>query len=191
MDKAAFLAASRHGRNTFVTASCDRIDFAAPALVGELAEAVATVTSVGRTSIKVTVELHAEALLSGERRLCTRGVFVMVAPGRANPLPPAPDDLEGDPAVPSTERTVFMEMVFPPATNHYGTLYGGDALSLMGRAAFVHATRVARGVMVMAHRLHQPDQGRGDGQAGGVFSQDWPDLVRHCCKPDRRKSADR
>jgi acyl-CoA hydrolase len=150
MDKAAFLAASRHGRDTFVTASCDRIDFAAPAHVGELAEAVATVSKVGRTSVRVTVELYAEALLSGERRLCTRGLFVMVAPGRRDPLPPEPDASTGDLTASEEQATVFMDMVFPPATNHYGTLYGGDALSLMGRAAFVHATRLARGVMVMA-----------------------------------------
>lgn len=42
------------------------------------------------------------------------------------------------------------EMVFPGTTNHYGTLFGGDALKLMGKAAFVTSTRHARQVMVMA-----------------------------------------
>jgi len=41
-------------------------------------------------------------------------------------------------------------MVFPGQTNHYGTLYGGDALKMMGKAAFIASTRHARAVMVMA-----------------------------------------
>lgn len=36
------------------------------------------------------------------------------------------------------------EMVFPEQANHYGTLFGGTALSLMGKAAFVAASRHAR-----------------------------------------------
>jgi acyl-CoA hydrolase len=35
-------------------------------------------------------------------------------------------------------------MVFPNQTNHYGTLFGGDALRLMDMAAFVTASRHAR-----------------------------------------------
>ena len=42
------------------------------------------------------------------------------------------------------------EMVFPGQTNHYGTLYGGDALKMMGKAAFIAATRHTREVLVMA-----------------------------------------
>jgi len=41
-------------------------------------------------------------------------------------------------------------MVFPPQTNHYGTLFGGDAMRMLGKAAFIAATRHARAVMVMA-----------------------------------------
>jgi acyl-CoA hydrolase len=44
----------------------------------------------------------------------------------------------------------FFEMVFPEQANHYGTLFGGHALSLMGKAAFVAATRRARSPVVMA-----------------------------------------
>ena len=42
------------------------------------------------------------------------------------PLPPAPP-------------TVLVEMIFPDQANHYGTLFGGHALALMARAAFVAA----------------------------------------------------
>jgi len=40
--------------------------------------------------------------------------------------------------------TRFIELVFPSEANHYGTLFGGNALSMMGKAAFVAATRHAR-----------------------------------------------
>lgn len=47
-------------------------------------------------------------------------------------------------------ETRFVEMIFPDHANHYGTLFGGHALSLMGKAAFVAATRRARAPVVMA-----------------------------------------
>ena len=43
-----------------------------------------------------------------------------------------------------------MEMVFPNQANHYGTLFGGDALRLMDMAAFVAASRHARKPVVTA-----------------------------------------
>ena len=46
--------------------------------------------------------------------------------------------------------TRLIEMIFPEQANHYGTLFGGNALSLMGKAAFVAATRRARKPIVMA-----------------------------------------
>ena len=149
LDKVAFLAAARHARRPTVTAGCERIDFAAPARIGEMVEATGRVVRVGRTSMGVQVELHAEAPVSGERRLCTRGLFNMVAPREAGvgdlpPLQPEEREGQGD----GWLRTV--EMVFPIWTNHYGALYGGDALKLMGKAAFICATRRARAVMVMA-----------------------------------------
>ena len=50
----------------------------------------------------------------------------------------------------SSQTTRYVEMVFPDQANHYGTLFGGHALSLMGKAAFVAATRRARRPVVMA-----------------------------------------
>jgi acyl-CoA hydrolase len=49
-----------------------------------------------------------------------------------------------------TAETRFVEMIFPEQANHYGTLFGGNALSMMGKAAFVAATRHARAAVVMA-----------------------------------------
>jgi acyl-CoA hydrolase len=47
-------------------------------------------------------------------------------------------------------ETRMVEMVFPTQTNHYGTLFGGQALSLMDRSAFITATRYSRQAMVTA-----------------------------------------
>jgi acyl-CoA hydrolase len=54
------------------------------------------------------------------------------------------------PSEPNPASTCFIEMIFPDQANHYGTLFGGNALSLMGKAAFVAATRWARRSVVMA-----------------------------------------
>ena len=79
MDTAAFVAASRHARRPVVTASSERIDFHVPVRQGQLAEVVGRVRKTGRTSITVEVELWAEDLLTGARKLCTKGSFVLVA----------------------------------------------------------------------------------------------------------------
>jgi acyl-CoA hydrolase len=56
--------------------------------------------------------------------------------------------------------TVVSEMVFPTQTNHYGTLFGGEALKLMGKAAFIAASRNVRKPVVMASAdrtaFHEP-----------------------------------
>jgi acyl-CoA hydrolase len=49
------------------------------------------------------------------------------------------------------ERSIdFSTPVFPALTNHYGTLFGGEALNLMGRAALLAASDWAGGDVVMA-----------------------------------------
>lgn len=150
MDKIAFLAASRHARAPIVTASSERIDFAAPAKLGEMIEASARVMRVGRSSLEVAVELSAEHPVEGRPRLCTSGRFTMVAvkgPATHLPLPPL-GETQSDP--PESGALKMVDMVFPPQTNHYGTLYGGDALKMMGKAAFIAATRHTRAIVVMA-----------------------------------------
>lgn len=79
MDKAAFIAASRYARRTVVTARSERVDFTLPVRQGQLVETIARVVEVGRSSMQVEVEVIAEDLLSGERELCTRGRFTMIA----------------------------------------------------------------------------------------------------------------
>lgn len=79
MSRAAFVAASRECRHDVVMASCERVDFHTPVEVGDLVEARATVEQVGNRSMRVAVEVVAEALRTGHRRPAMRGTFHMVA----------------------------------------------------------------------------------------------------------------
>ncbi len=154
MDKVAFIAASRHAKVDFVTASCERIDFTAPANLGEIIELSGRVIRVGKRSLSAEVEMIAEAPLSGERRLCGRGRFNMVAVGdglsayggRLPPLLIAPTSEDGD--------LRMVELVFPEQTSHYGSLYGGNALAAMAKSAFVVASRHCRKAVVLVSSQH-------------------------------------
>lgn len=97
MGKAAFVAATRRARRPVVMASAEKTEFHVPVRVGEIVELTARVTRVGRSSMTVVVEMIAEALLSGERRLAVRGAFEMVAvdaAGRPVAVPAAPVPFE-------------------------------------------------------------------------------------------------
>ncbi len=81
MDRSAFVAATRHSRQTVVTVGVSDVDYVAPVHIGEIVEVLAEVTATGRTSMTIEVTMVAEVLLSGERRLCGTGRFVFVAIG--------------------------------------------------------------------------------------------------------------
>lgn len=90
MDKLAFIVSSRYARLPMVTASSEKVDFHSPVCEGDLIEFVGRVVRVGRTSVRVGIEMFSENLLSGERKVCTTGEFVMVAvdrDGRPVPVP--------------------------------------------------------------------------------------------------------
>ncbi len=82
MDKLAFIVSSRYARLPMVTASSEKVDFHSPVVEGDLIEFVGRVLQVGSTSVRVGIEMFSENLLSGERKLCTTGEFVMVAVDR-------------------------------------------------------------------------------------------------------------
>ena len=98
MDHAGWVAATRYARRTMVTVASDRVEFKVPVYAGQLVELVARVTKVGRTSVTVAVDMFAEEVASGARRLATSGSFVFVAideEGQPVPIAPengAPDD---------------------------------------------------------------------------------------------------
>jgi acyl-CoA hydrolase len=90
MDRLAFIVASRFTRMAVVTARSEKVEFRSPVKQGELVELVGTVGDVGRTSVRIQIEMHREDLLTGDRSLCTTGEFVMVAvddAGRPKPIP--------------------------------------------------------------------------------------------------------
>lgn len=145
MDRAGYIAATRFTRRRMVTAAFRDVSFGKPVLPGQLAELSARVTNAGRNSCEVVCELVAEDLLAGTRQTAVSGRMVMVATGEGLPqavavASPPPD--EG--------FTQFVEVVFPDASNHREILFGGEALSLMGKAAFIAATRHCRLTVVMA-----------------------------------------
>jgi acyl-CoA hydrolase len=92
MDHAGWVAATRYARRNMVTVALDRIEFKVPVHAGQLVELVARVTKVGRTSVTVGVDMFAEDVATGSRRLATSGTFVFVAIGDdERPVP-----IEGD-----------------------------------------------------------------------------------------------
>ena len=90
MDEVAAIVARRHSRLDVVTAHIDSVDFAAPILLGQLAEVTATLVGTGRTSMRVEVEVYGENLKTGERWLCTSARVVMVALDEARKPTPVP-----------------------------------------------------------------------------------------------------
>jgi acyl-CoA hydrolase len=93
MDEAAAIVALRHARKPVDTVHIDNVDFKAPIYQGEAVEVTARLVSVGRTSMRITLEAYGENLQSGARRFCTSAEFVFVAvdaAGRPTPVPPLP-----------------------------------------------------------------------------------------------------
>src|SRR5689334_12146020 len=62
IDLCAYAASSKHAGRIGVTASVNRVDFHEPINLGELVTMVGLVSFVGRTSMKVTIEIFAQNL---------------------------------------------------------------------------------------------------------------------------------
>lgn len=83
------LAASRLSRGLVVLGSMDELDFLEPVLAGEVVQLAAAVPLVGRSSMEVDVEVHAEDPATGLRRRATRaslGFVAVDAQGRPRPV---------------------------------------------------------------------------------------------------------
>jgi acyl-CoA hydrolase len=79
MDQAAWICATRYSHKTMVTIASDRVEFKKPVYEGAIVLLKAYISKIGKTSVTVSVEMHAELPLTGERFLATQGQFVMVA----------------------------------------------------------------------------------------------------------------
>ncbi|MBL7878489.1 MAG: acyl-CoA thioesterase [Chryseobacterium gambrini] len=79
MDEVAFIAATRFARKRVVTVSSDKIDFKRSIPAGTIVELIGKVVHVGKTSMKVNVEIFTEQMYSYERERAIGGDFTFVA----------------------------------------------------------------------------------------------------------------
>lgn len=87
MDETAFITATRFSRQQMVTVSSDRIDFKKPIPAGTIVELSGRVTYLGRTSLKVRVDIYVEEMYSNDREKAVSGEFTFVAiDGDKNPV---------------------------------------------------------------------------------------------------------
>lgn len=79
MDEVAFITATRFSRKRVVTVSSERVDFNHPIPAGTLVELIGEVTRVGKTSLKVQVDIFIEQMYSEDRQKAIQGEFTFVA----------------------------------------------------------------------------------------------------------------
>ena len=79
MDEVAFITATRFSRKRLVTVSSDKINFTVPIPAGTIMELVGRVIYVGRTSMKVMVEIFVEQMYEDVRYRAIHGEFTFVA----------------------------------------------------------------------------------------------------------------
>ena len=91
VDEAGALACMRHAQRKVVTVTIDSMDFRQPIRLGDVVILNAEVSYTGRTSMEVTVEVHAENPITGEQIHTNTAYLVYVAlddSGRPTPVPP-------------------------------------------------------------------------------------------------------
>lgn len=81
MDEVAFITATRFSRKKMVTVSSDSIDFKVPIPHGTIIELVGKVSYVGRTSLKVKVDVFVEKMYEEGRQHAIAGQLTFVAIG--------------------------------------------------------------------------------------------------------------
>ena len=90
MDEVAFITATRFSRKRMVTVSSDKVDFRKAIPAGTILELIGTVAQVGRTSLKVKIEVFVEEMYADNRTKAMEGAFTLVALDEAkkpNPYP--------------------------------------------------------------------------------------------------------
>lgn len=79
IDNTGSIAAIRHAGASVVTASIDRMDFLAPAYIGEIVTFMACVNLVGNTSMEIGVRVECENVFTGETRHAGSAYLTYVA----------------------------------------------------------------------------------------------------------------
>jgi acyl-CoA thioesterase YciA len=99
MDLGSGILASKRAKTRVVTVAVDGMSFHQPVKVGDTVACYARVESVGRTSMKIPVEVWVQRYMRTEQTLVTRAVFTYVAVdqmGRPIPVPAtSPDSFRG------------------------------------------------------------------------------------------------
>ncbi|MCA9833101.1 MAG: acyl-CoA thioesterase [Thermomicrobiales bacterium] len=88
MDLAAWVVARKLTPHRLVTVAMDSVVFHKPVYVGDCLLCYATVERIGRTSITIHIQAHAERARGGEEVAVTEGRITMVAlDENRNPVP--------------------------------------------------------------------------------------------------------
>jgi len=88
MDLGSGILASKTARSRVVTVAVDGMSFLEPVRVGDTIACYARVESIGRSSMKIPVEVWAQRYRRQEQLLVTRAVFTYVAVDEAGrPIP--------------------------------------------------------------------------------------------------------
>ncbi|HKJ32057.1 MAG TPA: acyl-CoA thioesterase [Balneolales bacterium] len=91
MDVCSAISAQRHCNRNVVTVSVDSVEFKSAIKLGEVVVIEGEVTRSFHTSMEVAMQVWAENLRTGERRLCTTSYYTFVAvdaDGNTVPVPP-------------------------------------------------------------------------------------------------------
>ena len=99
MDLGSGILAAKTAKARVVTVAMEGMSFLEPVRVGDTVACYARVEKIGRTSMKIPVEVWVRRYMHGQLIRVTRGVFTYVAvdaAGRPIPVPHAPEqDGEG------------------------------------------------------------------------------------------------
>ncbi len=90
MDVCSAISSQRHCNRNVVTVSVDNVEFKSAIKLGEVVVIEAEVTRAFSTSMEVAMQVWAENMRTGERRLCTTSFYTFVsvdADGRPVPVP--------------------------------------------------------------------------------------------------------
>lgn len=143
MDRVAHIAAMRHGRVPFVTASSERIDFKAQPRAGQLVEVSARPLWAGRKSLTVEVELVTETVASGARTVCANGLLNLVAaPSQAIAADWCIADLPFGVDKGAVEGVTMMtDIIRADRSSDAGAIASGDIVAAMIKAATIGSCR--------------------------------------------------
>lgn len=88
MDICSAISAQRHCNRNVVTVSVDSVEFREAIRLGEVVVIEGEITRAFRTSMEVAIQVWAENLRTGSRRLCTTSFYTFVAvDADGNPVP--------------------------------------------------------------------------------------------------------